>query len=49
VRLESDSKDLAEVYEAAATRPWTKLYAVSATPPDAGATTVLDLFRAAPS
>jgi long-chain acyl-CoA synthetase len=49
VRLESDSKDLAEVYEAAATRPWTKLYAASATPPDAGATTVLDLFRAAPS
>ena len=49
MRLESDSKDLAEVYEAAATRPWTKLYAASATPPDAGATTVLDLFRAAPS
>jgi long-chain acyl-CoA synthetase len=49
VRLESDSKDLAEVYEAAATRPWTKLYAASATPPDVGATTVLDLFRAAPS
>src|SRR5258708_1972482 len=47
--LESDSKDLAGVYEGAATRPWTKLYASSMAPPDAGTTTVLDLFRAAPS
>jgi long-chain acyl-CoA synthetase len=49
VTLESDSKDLAGIYEGAATRPWTKLYASSVGPPDAGATTVLDLFRAAPS
>jgi long-chain acyl-CoA synthetase len=48
VTLKSDSKDLAGVYEGAATRPWTKLYASSVGPPDAGATTVLDLFCAAP-
>jgi long-chain acyl-CoA synthetase len=48
VTLESDSQDLADVYERAATRPWTKLYASSVCPPDVGATTVLDLFRAAP-
>ena len=47
--FEPGSKDLASVYEAAATRPWTKLYASSMAPPDAGATTALDLFRAAPS
>jgi long-chain acyl-CoA synthetase len=48
VTLEFASQDLAGVYEGAATRPWTQLYASSASP-DAGAKTVLDLFRAAPS
>jgi long-chain acyl-CoA synthetase len=48
VKLASDSKDLAGVYEGAATRPWTKLYGSSTAPPGAGTTTVLDLFRAAP-
>src|ERR1700730_15617322 len=47
--LGSDSGDLAGLYEGTATRPWTKLYASSAAPPDTGAMTVLDLFRAAPS
>jgi long-chain acyl-CoA synthetase len=48
VTLEPDSKDLAAVYEAAATRPWAKLYGSSTAPPAVGATTALDLFRAAP-
>ena len=48
MKLASDSKDLAGVYEGAATRPWTKLYGSSTAPPGAGTTTVLDLFRAAP-
>jgi long-chain acyl-CoA synthetase len=48
VTAESDSQDLANVYERAATRPWTKLYG-SSMAPDAGATTALDLFHAAPS
>jgi long-chain acyl-CoA synthetase len=47
--LESDSSDLAGVYESAARRPWVNLYASSAGPPDAGATTALDLFQTAPS
>lgn len=44
----SDPQGLADVYERAAKRPWTKLYASSIAPPDGGATTALDLFRAAP-
>jgi long-chain acyl-CoA synthetase len=48
VTVESDSQDLADIYERAATRPWTKLYASLMAPPEADVTTALDLFRAAP-
>ena len=35
-------------YEAAALRPWAKLYTPGVVPPDPGALTALDLFKAAP-
>ena len=44
----SGAADLASVYEAAAVRPWTKLYGPSSAAPESGALTALDLFRAAP-
>ena len=43
----SSPLDLA-AYEAAATRPWTKLYPPGFAPPDPGAWTALDLFAKAP-
>jgi long-chain acyl-CoA synthetase len=41
--------DALVAYEAAAVRPWTRLYPPGLTEPDVGATTALDLFAAAPS
>jgi long-chain acyl-CoA synthetase len=48
VTPEPDPESLASVYEAAAVRPWTKLYVPGTASPRPGAVTALDLFRAAP-
>ena len=44
----TDGGSLARTYEARSVRPWTNLYAASATPPQPGPLTALDLFNAAP-
>ncbi len=44
-----DSAGAVRAYEAAAVRPWTRLYAPVASLPQPGALTALDLFRAVPS
>ncbi|HXT09434.1 MAG TPA: AMP-binding protein [Roseiarcus sp.] len=43
-----DLANLSRAYEAAATRPWSKLYTPANAPPEPGALTALDLFRSAP-
>ena len=44
----TDNANLGKTYEERSVRPWTSLYAASAAPPQPGALTVLDLFRAVP-
>ena len=45
---DSDPAEIVGAYEAAAARPWTKLYPPGVAAPDASAVTALDLFATAP-